>query len=238
MKLKIGVVMPHRNDRDMFLPQFHKCLEHQTLKPDIVEIIDWPAKSEAVDITPRYRDGYERMAGKGVDVVFFMEIDDYYTPDYLEKMAAGWHRHHRPAVFGTNYTIYYHLHIKKYFKFEHFRRSSMMSTMLVPDLEINWPNDDDPYADLHVWKQFKDQALKDKVNNGAWMTFKPDHHLCVGIKHGIGKCGGRMHVDHLYKYNTPDPDMQFLSSIVDPESMEFYRSLEMDHFLDAGGSVK
>lgn len=206
--------MPHRGDRDMFLPQFYKCLDSQTLKPSRVEIIDYVPKNGDVDITPRYREGYERLRGK-VDLIAFMEIDDFYRPEYLQTMASGWKANRCPDIFGTNYTIYYHVGIKKYFRFEHYGRASMMSTVIKPDLEINWPVDHDPYTDLHLWK-----------NQKGWTkaTFAPNKHITVGIKHGIGMCGGRMHIDHLYKYNNSDEDLSFLSAIVG-ESLDFYKSL-------------
>lgn len=237
--IKVGVIMPHRGDRDMFLPQFHKCIEHQTLQPEILEIIDYPPKSGDVDITPRYREGYERMRGKGLDLIAFMEIDDYYRPEYLETMAKGWQHARTPKIFGTNYTIYYHIGMKRWFRFEHFRRSSMMSTFIRPDLDLQWPSDDDPYADLELWKQFKNYVLDrdgiKQVRRGdnqqnEWMTYQPNHHICIGVKHGIGMCGGRMHTDHLHKYNKEDKNMELFKSIVDAESLKFYETLPLPQF--------
>ena len=218
--VKLGVIMPHRNDRPQFLEQFHRLLEKQTLQPDILEIVDYEAKSDSIDISERYKYGYNKLKGKGLDVIAFMENDDFYATNYLETMVNGWVEHGKPEMFGTSYTIYYHIGLMKHFTFEHSKRSSMMSTLMKPDLPVlltkeGWPADDYPYTDSHLWINSKNKAV-----------FRPKEIICLGIKHGIGMSGGRWHDTtnqrdmRMYKENKLS-----LLKIVGEENYEFYRAI-------------
>lgn len=83
-----------------------------------------------------------------------------------------------------------------------------MNTILVPDLTINWPLDHDPYTDLHIWKQV------------PGLTWTPEKHICLGIKHGLGMVGGHNHNDRMERYINDDSGL--LASVMDAPSLEFY----------------
>lgn len=222
--MKIGIIIPDRNDRPLFLQNCLRMINNQTIKPDIIELVnDTPLNfngdgysepdKEICDITWRYRTGYDRLRNKRLDGILFMENDDWYAPNYIETMFKEWEKQGRPNVFGTNYTIYYHLKERGYFTMNHIHRSSAMSTLIKPDLKFNWCVDHEPFTDLHLWKVIKG------------ITFNPGKHICMGIKHGIGLCGGRGHVDRLHRYsnNSPkDVDFSFLKQHMDEESFLFY----------------
>lgn len=209
MDVRIGVLMPHRNDRPKFLEQFHRLLERQTLKPEIVEIVDYEPIDENVDITARYRKGYDNLRGKGLDVIAMLEVDDWYSSDYLEVMANGWVNAGRPKMFGLDYTIYYHLFVGKSFIFKHDKRSSMMSTLMRPDMDFEWPAPDYAYTDSFLWKSV------------GGKLFNPRKTITVGLKHGIGLCGGRWHSESLQRYNRNEIDFKKLAG----EDYGFYMSL-------------
>ena len=128
-------------------------------------------------------------------------------------MLLNWEKNGKPEIFGTNYTIYYNIGICKHKTLEHFHRSSAMSTMIKPGLKIEWPKNHDPYTDLHLWKQL----------NGV--TFRPSKHICIGIKHGVGKSGGHYHTNQLEKYPQDDEGLDFLRETIDSESFEFYNGV-------------
>lgn len=210
--MKIGVIIPTRGDRPGFLENCLRMLSCQTVQPDIVEVVDFPA-SDKCDITKRYRMGYDRLRDKGLDVIALMEDDDWYCREYLEIMIKEWVKT-KPDLFGTMYTIYYHIGIRGWFKFDHDRRSSAMNTLIKPDLDFAWCADHEPYTDIHLWKTLRGILTS--------RTFMPDRHIALGIKHGIGMCGGRNHTDRLHRYVNIDHDLNFLRSIMDEESLEFY----------------
>lgn len=186
-------------------------LRRQTRQPDIIELVNDAAKSDDIDITWRYRTGYARV-GDRADCILFMENDDWYADNYIETMVEQWIAHDKPQIFGTCYTMYYNLAERKYKKWDHFRRSSAMSTLIVTGLEVNWGDDKNPYTDSWLWLRCK---LVSRV-------FKPAQPICMGIKHGIGLTGGLMHTTKLEKYKHEDPDFTFLKNWVDPESYKFY----------------
>lgn len=220
-------MIPDRKDRPEFLKNCLRLIENQTLKPALVELVnDEPLNFDShgqlvndkkPDITWRYRVGYDRLRNKNIDAIAFLENDDWYAANYLETMANEWAKRGRPDLFGTSYTIYYNLIVKGYFTMNHPTRSSAMSTIIKPDLNFPWCNDNEPYTDLHLWT--KSPSLKGIV-------FKPTQTICMGMKHGVGLCGGRSHTDRLHRYQAcKDENFNYLASIVDKESLEFYKQI-------------
>ena len=146
--MKIGIIIPDKSDRPKFLENCLRMINSQTIKPDIIELVNdkpidinpdgyaLPEKRNC-DITLRYRTGYDRLRNKGINVIFLMENDDWYAPDYIETMLKYWEKYGRPDIFGTNYTIYYHIKLFAYFTMNHSMRSSAMSTLIRSDLNFN-----------------------------------------------------------------------------------------------------
>lgn len=209
-KPRIAVLIPDRNDRPRLLENCLGMMERQTLKPDVISVIDYPPTGPARDITTRYRKGYDFLSGYDFDCILLIENDDWYAPDYIEYMVGEWERAGRPDIFGTNYTIYYNLGLRAYFTMEHFSRSSAMSTLIKPKLFIRWPQAEDPYTDIHLWKQIRG------------VTFRPDRHICLGIKHNTGLTGGMGHSDRLHRFVNKDPGHEWLRSVLDPQAFKFY----------------
>ena len=210
--MKVGVIIPDRGDRPLFLANCLRMLKAQTLQPVIIEVVNYEPTSKDCDITPRYRAGYEKLRRKGLDVIALIENDDWYSPLFLETMTREWNAQGRPDLFGTTYTIYYHIRQFAYFTMNHVTRSSAMSTLIVPDMNFKWCVDNDPYTDIHLW-------LNAKLKGIVW---KPEGHICLGIKHGVGLCGGATHTSQLEYFKTPDTDKSFLKSVMDVESFKFY----------------
>lgn len=212
MSIKVAVICPDRGgDRPLFLAQFHKQMARQTLKPEVIEVIDFAPTDDSVDITKRYRIGYEKIRGKGFDVVAFCENDEVYLPRYLEVMVKGWLDYGKPELFGINHTIYYHLGLDRSVVLEHPNRSSMMCTLMKPDLDVEWCADDYPYTDAWLWMNCKDRK-----------TFRPGEMICLGIKHGISLCGGEYHSTNLKKYT----DKGILFSKVVGEDLKYYEEIK------------
>lgn len=213
-KVKIAVIIPDRGDRPEFVEHLKFMLQQQTVKPDAILLANWKAKSDECDITYRYKRAYE-FASKheSIDLIMFMENDDFYHVKYIETMVNEWLNSGRPDIIGTAYTIYYHIGLLKYFTMEHYSRASMMNTCIKPNLKINWCADNDPYTDMCLWKQL----------NGH--VFKPDFTISIGIKHNVGLSGGHFHGDKLHRYVNDDSNMYFLKGLTNCEkSIEFYKN--------------
>lgn len=208
--MKIAVLIPTRNNRPELLANCLRMMANQTIQPDHVEIVNDEPLSDECDITWRYKLGYERLRNKGFSVIFLIEDDDWYAPNYIERMLDAWFDYAMPNIFGTDYTIYYHIKLFAWFPFHHINRSSAMSTMIKPDLDFPWCADNEPYTDMHLWRTLQGN------------TFKPEKHLCIGIKHGTTVTGGGSHVTRLHRYVNEDANKELLRSNMDAESFEFY----------------
>lgn len=220
--MKVGILIPDRNDRPEFLANCMRMMEAQTLQPTVIELVNDKPVNDKPDITTRYRLGYERLRGKGLDVIAFIENDDWYSPKYLETMTDNWKLNGSPDLFGTNHTIYFHLMLQRILTMDHDDRSSAMSTLIKPDMEFTWCADDEPYTDLHLWV-----TLKNEITNRY--IYRPDPVISIGMKHGIGKCGGRSHLDRLNRYNRDGKEL--LKKTLDPVSYEFYNKFYDTSFL-------
>lgn len=217
--MKIGILIPDRGDRPDFLKNCQRMIFSQTVwaKEQVkhlrIKVIDFPATDERVDITKRYRVGYDEFRGAGLDVIAFMENDDWYAIDYLETMLKEWDKVGRPDLFGTNYVVYYHLKLRKYFTMRMEQRAMAMNTLIKPDLTFAWPMDNDPFTDQWLWQG----AIQNRK------IFEPGHLIAVGMKHGVGKCGGYNHVSKLERYINDDNG--FLRNTLDDASYEFYNQV-------------
>lgn len=213
---RLGIIIPDRPGREVFTKQCFHLIGQQTIREKAVvyefAFENAPPISDKPDITWRYRTGYEKFRGRGFDLIAFWENDDWYAPDYLEYMISEWVKAGTPDLFGTCYTIYYNLRVRKYFRMFHATRASAMNTFIKPDLDVPWPDDHEAFTDVALW----DRMLSRKV-------IEPDHIIAVGMKHGIGMCGGRSHTDRLYRYINEDNG--FLQNTMDKESVEFYNEL-------------
>lgn len=222
MDTKVGILIPDRNDRPELLANCLRMMEAQTLQPDIIELVNDKPVSDKRDITRRYRLGYERLSEKGLDVIAFIENDDWYHPTYLQKMVDNWVINRKPDLFGTNHTMYFHMMLQRYFTMDHDDRSSAMNTLIKPNMIFPWCADEEPYTDIHLWV-----TLKKRITNKY--IYRPDKLISIGMKHGIGKCGGLSHKDRLNRYKHDGKEL--LKKTLDPISYEFYNKFYDPSFL-------
>jgi len=220
-RIKIGVICPHRNDRPDFLEQFKKYIACQTVQPDVVEYVDYEPESADIDVTQRYRRGCEKLFRRysgNCDVVLFMEVDDFYSPEYIETMVTQWIRAGKPEIFGIGETIYYHIFGKRWVVIPHKKRASAMSSMVTRSiLNMPWPRDNNPYLDVEMWEKMRGK------------TFIQRTPICLGIKHGIGMVGGGAHDAGNAHYNRYDEGGLWLREIVGIDNYKFYESLKMQN---------
>lgn len=211
--IKIGVIIPDRNDRPEFLNHCLEMINGQTLQPDFIELVNYEHISTIPDLTPRIRKGFDSLKNK-CDVVLIMENDDYYAPDYIETMIKLWIENGKPEIFGTHYTIYYHIGKREFRILEHDGRASLMNTLIRTDAKISYPEDHEVYLDIHLWKHLKG------------ISVDPCKVISIGIKHGVGLCGGNGH--NGMKFNIIDYRLNFLSAHVQEKQLSFYETFYND----------
>lgn len=221
--MKVGVLIPSRGDRTIFLNHAKWLINQQTRIPDEIMIVDYPPKSNECDITPRYRYGCQELFKKKCDIVIFWEDDDWYSNEYIEFMLNSWINAKTPKIFGIGYTYYYHILVNKYRKFTHPHKSSACCSMVTDEiLKLSFPNDNDPFLDSAMWKQLS------PFPHNPLCTISPEKIYHIGIKHGLGLTGGVKHHNKLgYNRNfIDDSNLNLLRNNIDDKSLQFYNSLK------------
>lgn len=223
---KIGIIIPDRGDRPEFLQQCRSyvarmimyAIEADYINLCEVTIQDYAPESAAVDITQRYKRGYNELRGKDLDCIFLIENDDWYCEDYIVQMLQAWEKANFPDMLGTDHTEYYHIKLRAHWTVKHLYRSSAMSTLIKPDLIFPWCPDHEPFTDVHLWN---------KVGKKSGVIFKPSKEICIGIKHGTGLCGGGSHKDRLERYVNKDHDLKWLKSHIGSD-IDFYEKFGIE----------
>jgi hypothetical protein len=222
--LKLGIIIPDRKDRPELMANCRRMMAAQTRQPDEILVMDYDPFSERVDIMQRYRNGYDMLTQSGMDLIAFIENDDWYHPEYLEVMEKEYVKAGHPDLFGTMGTVFYHLQHRMFYTFTHEELCVAMNTLIKPGLTIKWGFDYDPYADQWLWANSQYIGINSKGK------YAPEKILSIGMKHvkridNESKkmlAGGKSHFDRLHRYNKEDQDMSFLKEHLDPESLEFY----------------
>lgn len=219
--MKIGVLIPTRGDRKDFLLFAMKQIARQTKQPDEIFIMDEIPKSEKPDITYRYRVGFNELVKRGCDLMFAWEDDDYYHENYIQLMSSDWFNHGKPDLMGLRHTTYYNIITQKYLYMEH-GHSSMFSTAISKEgvKKIQWGDDNYSFTDIVIWKQKDLTKLLMKIPG-----------IAIGIKHGVGLCGGGGHrlnwAHYDGGYGQQDINFKYLSHHVNGEALNFYRAMSL-----------
>ena len=186
-------------------------IQSQTRNPDLIYHMNYAPESKSPDLTQRVRRGFELAKKDRCDVVFVMENDDYYHPDYIAFMLMSWFAEGMPEIFGLGHSLYYHIKNRKYHFLLHKERASLMNTLVSCSAQINWPKDSEVFLDICLWRSLNGKTI---LTDGDLLS--------IGIKHGIGKCGGIGHT--VMKYDYRDADLQYLKSNTG-EMFTFYSKL-------------
>lgn len=207
--MRFCVIIPDRNDRPELTAFCLKQLERMTLKPDEIYHVNSPPPGPGFDLIERVQAGIQSAADDGIDLCFVFENDDNYPANYFERFFPYFEQY---DLFGDEESTYYNLRNLSYKTFRHEHRSSLFTTgFKISALNhFEWPNPGKPFLDIELWKQGRHKRKK-FINTGA-----------VGIKTGLGLCGGK---GHWMKFPSNDPELKHLAKLVDAKSLEFYRSL-------------
>jgi hypothetical protein len=218
MKTDFCVIIPDRGDRPEFLEHCLFQMDRQTIKPKKIYLEDYTPKSASFDLTERVINGITRAQIDNIDHCYIIENDDYYPDNYFEQMSFD-----KFDFIGIGYTIYYHLFLKKYTLLFHAHqaRSSLFCTgfKISALSNFNWPPDNHVFLDLRLWRYANRSDVKlNEINP-----------MPIGIKHGIGLCGGMGHKSDAIRYKYADPYMEWLEKHTRKESFDFYQSLIKKH---------
>jgi len=214
----IHLLTADRNDR----PELLKHCKEQFLRmrpPGWISlakhwIINDSPRTDKPDLTARIQRGYNSIKSyKDItqDWIFILENDDFYPANYLEEFAPYMQDY---DFIGSDRTIYYNLRNRTWEETHHPNHSSLFCTAFrVSAMEnFKWHQAHPVFLDLDIWKYAK-RFRRKFIDTGA-----------IGMKHGIGLCGGK---GHIQQFTNKDPDLSWLQSRVDTESFEFYKKLKV-----------
>jgi hypothetical protein len=205
--MKIAIVTPHiPNTRQRFIEQRNKLMEQQTRQADIDIIVDMPYNG-TMDLPDRYRIGFEIAFSQGANLALAIEDDDYYAPDYIERMVSEWGLQGMPDMIGIDKTTYYHIGQKAYKTMEHPNRASMFCTGITERV-MHFDFGKSVWLDILLWGLPVKKAMCKEAP------------IALGIKHGEGICGGSGH-KATYQYEHKDYEGKYLKRIT-KEDYEFY----------------
>lgn len=209
--MRIATLTPTLGDRPKFVDFCKKRILNQTIQPDIMLFVDYKNTNGKVDIAKRYKRGIESLLSRGIDLIIFIEDDDYYPVTYIEETIDLWLNNGKPALMGCKETVYYHLGARQYLSVAP-KHCSAYCTSVGRGIKYDVCEDYEAYYDFKLWK----------ANNGVQVDYikKP-----IGIKHGIGKCGGSGHSGDFKLYNNHDQGLMFLKTNTDKEAFTFYRNM-------------
>lgn len=206
------LLTPDRGDRPTLLKHCVNQIERFTTSYDGHLIVNYaPEKKDKKDLTERVWYGYKEAVKLGVAFLILIENDDYYPAEYLHRVLL----HADKADFiGCEFSYYYNLKNRTWDKIMHKGRASLYTTAFRVSAMKNfaWHRADPVFLDINIWNYAK-RFRRSFVDAGA-----------IGMKHGKGLCGGKGHV---LEMKHKDPEMQWLESRVDKESMEFYKGLHL-----------
>lgn len=212
--MKTCIIMPSRGDRPELFAFAVKQINRMGFGMASYLMNDKPLNDE-VDIVKRIRSGVSMAKQDGFEYVLIVEDDDKYPDEYLLYLQDYWNY----DFVGFSTTTYYNLKNKTWQKFNHPGRSSLFCTgFRISALSDNFWNRIKPterFLDVKIWEEAN--------RTGAKMLLLPDN-PCIGIKHGIGKTGGKGHQMIMPNH---DPEMNWLKEHTDQEAFEFYKTLSI-----------
>lgn len=213
---KFCVIIPDRGDRKEFTKHCLYQMKIQTLQPSKVYHVNYEPVSPIPDLIPRIRCGINAAKKEGYDKCFIIENDDFYPINYFQKMQFEDY-----DFIGIGRTIYYSLLQKKYRFLNHkevarlaYDRSSLFCTgfRISALKDFEFPDSTYKFLDLNLWKY----AILKNNYHLYYLDYMP-----IGIKHGIGLCGGAAH-NILFSYDGEDGNLKWLKENTTQKSYEFY----------------
>lgn len=204
-------IIPDRGDRKELTKHCLWQLSRMTLKPDQIYHIQFPPESDRFDLTERVKQGWKLAKQDGIEWCCIIENDDFYPANYFETIFSV--DDSEFSFIGNDTTTYYNLKNNTWRTWNHPLRSSLFTTCFKTDVmeDMRWSTSNTPFLDISIW-EYAEGLGKYFVHTSA-----------VGIKHGLGKCGGK---GHKMIMENKDHNFEYLKSIVDKESFEFYSKLK------------
>ena len=222
--MKIGVVTPHRQGREVFDGAMRRMVQRQTRPPDEYVVVDYPSNDLSVpDLKQRVDQGIEVLHAAGCKRVYIMEDDDYYAPTYIATQERLFPDDH--GLTGLAWTYYYHVLLPAFHKQPIVgNQCGLNTTRITPEFWFSVRDDivaDNPLIDRAMW------LASIKSDHSHARSVSPD--IMLAVKHGVGQCVLSAHRQSNGMWSADSNDMCWLQLFLqdDPEMMDFYWKLHL-----------
>lgn len=157
-----------------------------------------------------------------IEAIFIIEDDDYYKPQYLERMMSRFGNY---KVLGEMNTVYYNILYWTYFINRNTSHVSLFQIALKPEMIPLFKSVfNDKFIDFKFYEKLHAQEF---VRRGE-IGFFNEGNLAIGIKGMQGRAGiGAGHGKLLNML--PDPQLTFLKSQINIEDVQVYERYYRDH---------
>lgn len=209
--MSVALLTTDRRDRPKMMQHCINQVGSFVSKHDLHIVVNYHPKTKGFDLTERFEMGYKQAKELGYEWLIVIESDDYYPADYLHKVMLN---ADKSDFIGCEFTYYYNIKLRTWERLYHPNRSSLFTTAFrVSAMEgFRWDIAHKLFLDIDIWQYAKRHNFRRTFTDAG----------AVGIKgHGEGMSGGK---GHSMKLKNKDPDLKWLSSKVDKESLEFYKS--------------
>ncbi len=151
---------------------------------------------------------------KEIEAFFIIEDDDYYKPQYLERMMC--HLGDRKIV-GETHTVYYNAFWRRYCVNQNGSHVSLFQMAFKPELlPVFRSCYNEKFIDYIFYRKLNERGFKKDEK------FFREGNLAVGIKGIPGRGGiGAGHKDMAGML--PDPEMKYLKSIIGDDAKQYER---------------
>lgn len=152
------------------------------------------------------------------DAVAIIEDDDWYHPEYLERMASHLGHH---ALVGEGKAIYYNVRYRWWWQHPNMKHASLCQTvftremfpLVVQQSRMERGTRNSPYLDVRLWREAVSKKVYDPLVGGS---------LVVGIKSMPGRAGyGNGHRPLRPPQAKDDHDLSHLRALIGPDA-DFY----------------
>lgn len=225
--MKIGVLTPHRQGREMFDWSMRRMVERQTRPPDEYVIVDYPSEDMSKpDLADRIDRGVEQL--KSCDRIYIMEDDDYYAPTYIARRQRLWVDAYDMTALSWMY--YYHIGRPGWHKSPSHAFCGLCTFAFRPGLWLRCRDAVRASGAVSIDRPWWTHIYQKQAGTLTRVA-QPD--IMLALKHGLGECVMDSHRPENTMYTKDSPRMHWLEMYLqdDPEMFHFYRKLRTEYIL-------
>ena len=220
---EVAVVVPTRGDRGVFLEQCLKMIAWQTKKAGHTIVVNRPPQGEGNDQRERVKEGVEIAARDGYERVVIMEDDDYYPPDYLERLLKEWDE--GVPILGQRKIQAYHLLTRDRVEMDVLSLADKACALAGTAFTVGFWMAFEHSGMMGTKRNLDNEMWAFAYQSGARYKMIEGGGGMISMKHGRGKCAGGCHDPEAFRklpWVSKDMGGEWLREHTDARIHDFY----------------